>query len=358
MKAYFSALFAAGLAMSGLADSIKLPAPDMDGGLTVGQALKARHSERQFSEAELSLQDLSGVLWAANGFNRPDKRTNATGLNKQTIVLFVCMKSGAYRYDASGNELVKVSDEDLRPAVAGKQAFAATAPVSVVVAADTTDPIYNGDRASLSCYDAGIVSGNIYLYCAAHNLATVCRRSMEFDQLKKGLGLSDGMTLHLNHPVGHFVGAEASPAADVRAAARARAVKDVKEYGRDGLREIERLYRAYSSRGEGSESALATLLEKFPKANRTGCAVMYAAQRAKGDERVRLLKQAIENHGDCVYGDGAQVGAYARMYLAGELARSGDTDGAEKLYGEIRALYPNAHAHNGKPLSEILPPAK
>ena len=85
---------------------------------------------------------------------------------------------------------------------------------------------------------------------------------------------------------------------------------------------------------------------------------MYAAQRSSGDERVKMLKQAIENYGDCFYGDGAQVGAYARMYLAGELERSGDTAGAEKLYGEIRALYPNAHAHNGKPFSEILPAAR
>ena len=116
MKNYIAALFAAGLAMNGFADSIKLPAPAMDGGLTVMQALKARHSERTFAETELSANELSGLLWAANGFNRPDRRTNATGLNKQTIVLFVCMKSGAYRYDAKKNELVKVSDEDLRPA--------------------------------------------------------------------------------------------------------------------------------------------------------------------------------------------------------------------------------------------------
>ena len=116
------------------------------------------------------------------------------------------MKSGAYRYDAKANELVKVSDEDLRPAVAGHQPFAAKAPVSVVIAADTSDPIYKGARGTLSCYDAGIVSGNIYLYCSAHNLATVCRASMDRDKLKKGLGLSDNMTLHLNHPVGHFAG--------------------------------------------------------------------------------------------------------------------------------------------------------
>ena len=207
MKNHITVLLAAGLAISSLADSMKLPAPEMDGGLTVMQALKARHSERTFAESELSAKELSGLLWAANGFNRSDMRTNATGLNKQTIVLYVCMKSGAYRYDAKKNELFKVSDEDLRLAVAGHQPFAATAPVSVVIAADTSDPIYHGARGTLSCYDAGIVSGNIYLYCAAHNLATVCRASMDREKLKKGLGLADNMTLHLNHPVGHFVGA-------------------------------------------------------------------------------------------------------------------------------------------------------
>ena len=358
MKTPLLAIVAAGMCMNGLAESIKLPVPDMNGGLTVMQALKARHSERAFAKSELSGQELSGLLWAANGFNRPDKRTNATGMNKQTIVLYVCMKSGAYRYDAKANELVKVSDEDLRPAVAGRQAFAATAPVSVVIAADTSDPIYGGDRNTLSCYDAGIVSGNIYLYCAAHNLATVCRATMDREALKKSLGLSDDTTLHLNHPVGRFAGASAAAAVDPRAAARARAEKDVKEYGVDGVREIERLYRAYSRRSDGGKNELAALLEKYPKANRTGCAVMYAAQRAAGDDRVKLLKQAIADHGDCVYGDGAQVGAYARLYLAGELARSGDAACAEKLYGEIRTLYPNAHAHNGKPFSEIIPAAK
>ena len=211
MKNYIAMLFAAGLVMSGSAESLKLPAPDMDSGLTVMKALKVRHSERTFAESELSESELSGLLWAANGFNRPDKRTNATGMNKQTIVLYVCMKPGAYRYDAKANELVKVSDEDLRPAVAGKQAFAATAPVSVVVASATTDPIYNGDRASLSCYDAGIVSGNIYLYCAAQNLATVCRATMDREKLKKELGLGDNITLHLNHPVGHFSDESAAP---------------------------------------------------------------------------------------------------------------------------------------------------
>ena len=211
-------MVAAGFCLPAFCEDINLPPPEKDSGVTVMQALKARHSDREFSESEIPAETLSGLLWAANGFNRPDKRTNATGMNKQTIVLYVCMKSGAYRYDAKANELVKVSGEDLRPAVAGRQGFAATAPVSVVIAADTSDPLYKGDRVTLSCYDAGIVSGNIYLYCAAQNLATVCRATMDREKLKKELGLGDNITLHLNHPVGHFAGESAAPASAAKPA--------------------------------------------------------------------------------------------------------------------------------------------
>ena len=198
-------MLAAAIAATGVfgEETIKLPSPDKDSGVTVVQALKARHSERAFAEEDLSLEMLSGVLWAANGFNRPDKRTNATGLNKQEILVYAIMKSGAYRYDAKANALVKVCDKDLRPAIAGPQAFAATAPVSILIAADVSDPIYKGARGALSNYDAGIVSGNIYLYCAANGLATVCRRTMDNDALKKALKLPDTTILHLNHPVGY-----------------------------------------------------------------------------------------------------------------------------------------------------------
>ena len=196
-------LFAAAVAATCAADTVKLPPPDRDSGVTVVQALKARHSERTFSDRDIPLETLSGVLWAANGFNRPDKRTNATGLNKQEITVYAIMKSGAYRYDAKGNALVKVCGEDLRPAIAAQQPFAATAPVSLLVAADLSDPVYTGARSSLSNYDAGIVSGNIYLYCAANGLSTVCRASMDREALKKALKLGDKTVLHLNHPIGY-----------------------------------------------------------------------------------------------------------------------------------------------------------
>ena len=206
MKNWISSMsvLAAGLCLSAFGD-IKLPPPDRDSGVTVLQALKARHSERAFSEKELPLDLLSGALWAANGFNRPDRRTNATGMNKQAITIYAIMKSGAYRYDAKRNELVMVCGKDLRKAVAGAQPYPETAPVTFLITADLTDPIYKGKWNTLTHYDAGIVSGNIYLYCAANGLVTVCRGTMDRDALKKALKLGDNVVLHLNHPIGYPV---------------------------------------------------------------------------------------------------------------------------------------------------------
>ena len=186
------------------AETTALPPPMLNSGVTVSKALQDRRSIRDFSEADVPDRFLSGVLWAANGFNRPDKRTNATALNKQTIRIYVCKKSGAYLYDAKRNSLEKVCGDDLRAAVAGRQPFAAKAPVSLVIAADLSDEIYaKPPRNALTHYDAGIVSGNIYLYCAANGLATVCRATIDRDALKKALKLPDTVFLHLNHPIGY-----------------------------------------------------------------------------------------------------------------------------------------------------------
>ena len=196
---------AAGLCLAAFGEDVKLPPPDRDSGVTVTQALKARRSQRAFSDRELPPEVLSGVLWAANGFNRPDRRTNATGMNRQTIMVYAIMKSGAYRYDAKANTLVKVCDADLRKAVADWQDFAAKAPVSLLIVSDVSDSVYATKWNTLTHYDAGIVSGNIYLYCAANGLVTVCRGTMDRDALKKALKLGDNIVLHLNHPIGYPV---------------------------------------------------------------------------------------------------------------------------------------------------------
>ena len=63
---------------------------------------------------------------------------------------------------------------------------------------------------------------------------------------------------------------------------------------------------------------------------------------------LRWFKKAIADHGDCYYGDGACVGACARLYLASIYAKQGKASEAEKLKGEIRTQFPDAVTHKEK----------
>ena len=73
---------------------IQLNNPDKNRGSSVMKALSDRRSDREYANKELSLQDLSDLLWAANGINRPDgKRTAPSALNKQDIDIYVILLS-------------------------------------------------------------------------------------------------------------------------------------------------------------------------------------------------------------------------------------------------------------------------
>ena len=185
---------------------VKLNAPNKSRGSAVMKALADRQSIREYDTKDLSLQDLSDLLWAANGVNREDgKRTAPTAMNRQEIDVYVINKEGAYLYDATAHVLKPISKGDHRKAVAAQQDFAATAPVSLVIVANLEklgDPTKEGTRLTASL-DAGIVNQNINIFCAAVGLATVPRGSMNQAELKKVLKLSDTQMLTLNNPVGY-----------------------------------------------------------------------------------------------------------------------------------------------------------
>lgn len=182
--------------------TIKLNKPDTQRGLSVMAALEKRQSTREYANRALKLQDLSDLLWAAVGINRPEsgKLTAPTAMNKQEIEVYVCLPEGAYLYNAKNHELTPVAKGDFRPAVAGGQTFVNTAPLCLVIVADLGK--YNGEIL-MPAVDAGIVSQNISLFCAATDLVTVPRASMDQVQLKKVLRLKETQRPIMNHPVGY-----------------------------------------------------------------------------------------------------------------------------------------------------------
>lgn len=179
------------------AQEIKLPAPDRDGGQPLMKLLNERKSSRSFSEKELSEQQLSNLLWAANGFNREDKRTVPTARNCQELELYVILKKGIYFYNAKEHKLALVKEGDYRKS-AGLQDYVADAPLNVLIVSDTK----KAASAQYSYTNCGYISQNIYLYCASEGLATVARGSFNKEELNGLLQLSKSQEILLAQSVG------------------------------------------------------------------------------------------------------------------------------------------------------------
>ena len=189
------------------AGELKLNRTDLNRGVNVMKAFSDRHSDREFSTRELSLQDLSDLLWAANGVNRPGdgKRTAPSALNKQDVDIYVFLAKGVYLYDASKHVLKLVAEGDHRAVVAGRQDFVKQAPVSLVYVSDLSRFGMGLDEQVklMGAMDAGIVSQNVNLFCAGVGLSTVPRASMDQEALRKLLKLSDTQVPMMNNPVGY-----------------------------------------------------------------------------------------------------------------------------------------------------------
>ena len=141
-----------------------------------------------------------------------------------------------------------------------------------------------------------------------------------------------------------------------RMKARQRMRKDSSIYSREQLREIEGLYQVANRkwRSQEGKDSLKKLIQKFDKANRTGCTLLYLGQMSKGEEKEEYLQKAINDFSDCYYGDGVQVGAYARYHLAYYYRKNGQEKKAKELFKEISNKYPDAINHKGQLLADFI----
>lgn len=205
-----TALLVAGTAWAKEPAMIKLPPPQTEGGMPLMQALKARHSTREFSPQALPTQLLANLLWAASGVNRPDsgKRTAPTARDWREIDIYVATAEGVQVYVPEAHALRPVSERDIR-ALTGVQDFVATAPVNLVYVADLGRMDTTPEHQRLyAATDTGFVAQNVYLFCASAGLAAVVRGSIDRDALSVALNLKPKQIIILAQSVGYPVGAK------------------------------------------------------------------------------------------------------------------------------------------------------
>lgn len=185
---------------------ITLPPPAMEGGKSLMQSFKARQSVREYGDRAVSNQDLSNLLWAAWGVNRPehDGRTVPRWRDAYLLDVYVIRADGVWLYEPKTHRLVFHMAGDLRGQTTTGQPFVATAPLNLAYAVDLSKITgeSESDRNATAGATAGVTAQAVYLYCASAGLATVFRESVPA-ALAKTLNLAQGQVIQFAQTVGY-----------------------------------------------------------------------------------------------------------------------------------------------------------
>ncbi len=169
----------------GIGETIKLPEPRYESETSVEEALSQRRSIRTYSDSALTLEEVSQLLWAAQGITTEwGGRTAPSAGALYPLEVYVVVgdvegvDKGVYRYRSGDHELEKVKDGDARAALADAalgQTFIGDAAIDIVftaVYARTT--VKYGERGIRYVHmEAGHAAENVYLQAGALELGTV-----------------------------------------------------------------------------------------------------------------------------------------------------------------------------------------
>ena len=92
---------------------IVLPAPKLQGEMSVEQAINERRSKRRFSSEELTLEQIGQILWSAQGITARQRgfRAAPSAGALYPMEIYLLNKDGLFRYFPHGHKLEQVLQE-------------------------------------------------------------------------------------------------------------------------------------------------------------------------------------------------------------------------------------------------------
>ncbi|MCL4500777.1 MAG: SagB/ThcOx family dehydrogenase [Deltaproteobacteria bacterium] len=199
------------------AEVVKLPPPSYKGSVSVEEALKARRTVREFAACSLDLQQVSQLLWGADGLSDlRGLRTAASAGATYPLEIFLVagelgvtdLPTGVYRYLVKEHALEPGLRGDLRQAVARaslNQTWMTHAPVIMIIAAEYRRCTQRyGERGIMYTHmESGHVGTNIFLQAEALGLGAGIVGAFEDRGLGQVLGLPKEQAPLLVMPVGY-----------------------------------------------------------------------------------------------------------------------------------------------------------
>ena len=183
-------------------EKIILPQPKYQNQTSVEQALLKRRSVRKYRDEPLTLQEISQLLWAAQGFTDPqaNKRTAPSAGALYPLKVYVTgqiegLATGMYYYTPHNHSLIKIGDKDLKQELtkaAYDQPWLAKAPVNIIFTGnyEIIAQKYGKEKAPRYTHmEVGHAAQNVYLQAESLNLGTVVVGGFEIEKVKEILGL-------------------------------------------------------------------------------------------------------------------------------------------------------------------------
>ena len=177
--------------------TVKLASPRYDSDVSIEKALAERRSIRNYKEEPLTLNELSQILWAAQGITEPKKglRTAPSARALYLLEVYVLpgnvtnLPMGTYKYQPQGHELIKIADGDKKAELfkAVGQAPIKNAP-AVLVFSGLSEKT---QRPAWMYLEAGHAAQNVYLQAVSLKMGGVVMGGFNDEEVRKVLNLSE-----------------------------------------------------------------------------------------------------------------------------------------------------------------------
>jgi SagB-type dehydrogenase family enzyme len=187
---------------------IKLPDPVFTD-RSLEECIELRRSVRSYKDKALTLQQISNILWTAQGVteDRYGFRAVPSAGATYPLVLYLAKKDGIFRYIPESHGLKHEIKKDLRNDIANAalgQGFISDAGMVIVITAiyERTTQRYGERGIRYVHIEAGHCAQNIHLEAVALGLGSVPIGAFNDEKLSKLLKLERGKPLYII-PVGY-----------------------------------------------------------------------------------------------------------------------------------------------------------
>jgi len=175
---------------------VKLPAPRKKGEISIEETLEKRRSERGFAPKELSWEQISQLLWSAQGMVERGRRTAPSAGATYPLEVYLVTSKGVYHYRPESHELEPTLEGDVRSQLCRaclNQEWIEEAPVSIVIAAvyERTGRGYGPRGGRYVHIEVGHAAQNVHLQAVALGLGSVPVGAFRDEQVQRVLSLPE-----------------------------------------------------------------------------------------------------------------------------------------------------------------------